>query len=280
MIELKRLARKRKKDCKIRTLYFAIDFFEDNEANMNVYRFILKGKPKKDNPQHFEWQNINIVAFVGANFHTVAEDNLKKRLEKIKIIISSFEKKDILIEAKIYEEGGIILEKYLEAKLGKVIFPVFSVEEFFSDKESPPLLFPKIDEPFFDKVIQDLGGIRFPIEISRKADFKNADYLLDNYIFELKFLENDPYDTNKKRLANLLKDQESSSILDEENLDTDIIPQYKKIVSKPIKTHVEKASKQIKNTRDYLKRQDFLGGLILVNHAATSIAPRSYLKNA
>ena len=129
MIELKRLARKRKKDCKIRTLYFAIDFFEDNEANMNVYRFILKGKPKKDNPQHFEWQNINIVAFVGANFHTVAEDNLKKRLEKIKIIISSFEKKDILIEAKIYEEGGIILEKYLEAKLGKVIFPVFSVEE-------------------------------------------------------------------------------------------------------------------------------------------------------
>lgn len=237
-----------------------------------VFRFAVVVKPTKDNSRYYEWQTLDIVLFVGDLDGQSAESRVKSFLNKNKFRIIEFAIRDRLIEDRVKADNNVdFISKYMTAKDGNVIIAFQRVREFFSDKKHPPMLFPSLDESFFDRVISRVNGIRLPTDDTEKNGIKNADYLVEDYIIELKFLLQDPFETNEARISKLFEKYKFKGAIDPEILSDEDKKEFDDIIMKPLSTHVQKASKQIKSVKQYLNKNNFHGFLLLVNQSATAL---------
>jgi hypothetical protein len=159
--------------------------------SINIQRFVVKAKPFNSNTKYYEWQSATIVMFIPENNKRLAVDKARETLVKNHWELISFEDKSTLIEERVREAGGEVWQAYQYAENGKTVLRIFpdhfgAGNEAFSEhfKYFRPL---RITESFIDRVIQEAGGRRFS-EINVN-DMKNADYLIGDYIFELKTLQ-------------------------------------------------------------------------------------------
>lgn len=237
-----------------------------------VFRFAVIAKPARDNRRYFEWQTLDIVLFIGDNYGPDAEIRARKYLKANKLRVLKFQIKDQLIEERIKEDpNDEIYQKYMEAKKGGIVLAFQRVREFFSNKKMPPLLFPELDESFFDKVVSRVHGIRLPTNLTEKESIKSADYLVNDYIIELKFLLNDPFVTNQERIAQIFAKYNHNGTIDTELLGDDDKKEFEDVIMRPLSTHVQKASKQIKAVKEYLDKPNYHGFILLVNQAASAL---------
>lgn len=233
----------------------------------NIQRICVKAKPSKHNHEFYEWQTASICMFVPENDKMLAVKKAREELSLRHWEFISYEDKSTLIEVRVKEEGGEVWDAYQYAKRGNIFFRVFP--EHFGAGKFRPMLPPRITERFMDSVIQHAGGNRLQ-ETEKIEGRKNADYLIGEFIFELKDLQQEGLEKgpHQQKLAELFSPYFPGK--PHITIDTSILSKpdylrYLDIISKPIKTQIKSASKQIKETRDMIRKPTLKGGIIFLN---------------
>ncbi len=110
------------------------------------------------------------------------------------------------------------------------------------------LSFSKLTEKDFDEVVYQCGGERFTNDPKIKE--KNCDYILDDTVIELKIVEEEPFEKQPKqdKLVELFGTEFKTIIINPLDLNREKKRQYYKVLGMPIKTHIKKASKQLKTS--------------------------------
>ncbi|MBU4259761.1 MAG: hypothetical protein KKI12_02340 [Proteobacteria bacterium] len=233
-----------------------------------IQRICVKAKPTESNPDYYDWQTASIVMFIPENNKSLALKKARDELRRRHWEFTNYEDKSTLIEERVKKEGGEVWETYLSAKKGNIFFRVFP-DHFGAGRDGiQPIRPARIEESFIDSVIISAGGKKIPK--STQPGENRADYTIGDFIFELKDIQEEGLqkDTHQNRMAELFEPYfpgKSEITVDPSILSKPDFLKYLDIISKPIKTHIKKASKQIKATRKYLEQPDFKGGIILLN---------------
>jgi len=207
--------------------------------------------------------------FIPENDRLIALKRARAELKKRHWDFIAYEDKSTLIEERIKKAGGKVWEAYQYAKQGKIFFHVFHEHFGVGNQHLRPIRPIRITEKFMDKVISDAGGRR--LTVKEKADGKkNADYLLGEFIFELKDIQEEGLEkgARQQKLAKLFAPyfpEQSEITIDSSILSKADYLKYLDIMSGPIKSHIKSASKQIKETREILGEPNLKGGIILLN---------------
>ncbi|MGC3989422.1 MAG: hypothetical protein QM796_07040 [Chthoniobacteraceae bacterium] len=248
----------------------------DGKIKMPIFRFIVRAQPTRNNPKYATWQPAEFIAFVQASNGPSAEEQFLSSLKKFHWKVLEWKISDQLIEERVREAGGDILEAYEMALKRGYWYKVFS-EHFMADTMAKrPMSPPRPDEKFIDKIILRAGGRRLTIEERAQDEEANADYILDEYVIEGK-------DFQEERLA---KEDVHAKIGElfwpyfEEDavvpIDPDILSEndwqrYAEIMARPIRRGIEKACKQVKATIDRMRMVGWKGGIILLNSGYASL---------
>lgn len=134
-----------------------------------------------------------------------------------------------------------------------------------------------------DLVIERIGGRRPTEEEKNHEQTKNADYLFDGFVAELKILEEEPLEKKERqsRIATELRkkyDLPSCVDLDIKRMTDGAKADYLKLVGIPIKKAIKKAARQIDATQKHLNRTKDLGVLIAVNNGFSSLPDEEFGK--
>lgn len=137
----------------------------------------------------------------------------------------------------------------------------------------------KLTEEDFNGLITNVGGRRFSSDHSREKA-KNADFVLGNALVELKLIDEEGLEKEERRrkLAGIFRAREPNRpviVLRPDLLDEEGRRAYYSAMLGPIKTHVEKANKQLK------KSAEKLGGnpcrvLLLVNNGYAALSHEEF----
>lgn len=245
----------------------------------SVQRIILKTKPAKNNLQFNEWETASIIFFVDEPNKELALDIIKNKLNEMKWEILYFELKDTLIEERVQEAENIIKDAFAAAKMNKIHYEIIHDNFGPGKKKSKYLCPPKINEEFIGKVIIEAGGRRLTDKEKTKSEELNADFIIGDFIFELKGLMEEGLDKKERRekLSNLFSKYYSASepiFIDPDILTAEDQRIYASTISSPLEKKIEKAHKQVKATRDRISPKSKVG-LIYLNSGYLSL-PHEY----
>lgn len=235
----------------------------------DIQRVIIRAKPNADHPDYFEWQTSDICFFVRDNDRQRALATARAEVERCRWTFLEYVNKSTLIEERVREQGGEVWDAYLHARKHGMFVKVFP-QHFDAGKGGGSLIRPaRINECFMTQVMEDAGGQRV-VQDDSKQETLNADYLLGDFIFELKDLQEEALEkgTHQEKLAKLFAPYSQGRdivSLDPSVLNKDDFRSYLDILGGPLQRHVKKASKQVKATRTLLAKPDLRGGLILLN---------------
>lgn len=241
-----------------------------------VQRFVVRACPSPDHPEYFTWQTARLCLFVGGDNReqslAVAHEELKRRGW---LPIGSF-RKETLIEQRICNVAPDAVKKaYFLAKAGTVFFGHEFDQMPITTKLSPSFLkAPRIGETFIDLVMVRAGGHRLTAAEIEKVGGLNVDYVISRVALELKNLQQEGLlvSSRQDRLAQLLSSvcsgPEYVSLSPSDLSDNEWLT-YLDIVGGPIQTHIKKAAKQIKRSRESLNCEK--GAVILLNTGYNSI---------
>jgi hypothetical protein len=243
---------------------------------MRVQRIVYAAKPAKSHPERHEWETAQVVILLAAgdqlNGLAKAQEYLRRQhWEPVRLLMHS-----PVSEERVRNEGAEIWEAYQTAQSGHVFFRVFSDTFAPGQKHDTAILAPAIGEDFIDRILVKAGGRRLTSEEIGK-DRRNADYLLRDWIFELKDLQEEGLEKSERqhKIAALYSpDRWGDDIeISPETLGDVEFYKYLDIVGGPIKTQVKSASKQIRQTREHLGNAEMRGGLIFLNTGYGSLPP-------
>jgi len=248
---------------------------------MKVQRIIYAAKPAKTHPDRHEWETAQVVILLLAHDQAIgiamAEDCLRRRhWQPVRLVMHS-----LLNEERVRAEGGEIWDAYQVAQSGQVFCRAFSDTFAPGQKRNGAILSPAIGEEFIDRIVARAGGRRLTLEEIGEGQ-RNADYLLNDWVFELKDLQEEGLlksERQQKLAALYTPDRWGSEVeLSAENLTEPEYREYLDIVGGPIKTQVKSASKQIRQTKILLGRNNIRGGLIFLNTGYGTLPPALFEK--
>jgi len=158
---------------------------------MAVHRLIFKAYPTDDHPEFHKWQKATLVLFVSGKDTYAAE---KKALDELKCrnwVPEIIMLRDTLIREAVNEQGGDVWDAYTQAEKNG-LFWLESLDGLPMCKKGDTLwgTGPKLTEEFVDTLVVESGGHRLTVEEAGGFLEKNADYVLGNYVLELKQFEN------------------------------------------------------------------------------------------
>lgn len=242
-----------------------------------ISRVGVRAKPAKNHPEYKEWETANVIVLIEADGRDETLARAREVLQREKWEILEVQLCDRLIEERVREQGGPMLDAY-EATVatGSAIRVV--PNNFAPGKSGIPAILPmRITETFVDQVIADIGGERIPTDDENRI----VDYLIGEWLFELKDLQEEGLRQleRQKKLAKLFSGFAVPSLpvqIDPSVLDENGRREFFNILSGPIQSQVKKASKQIRSTRGLLNRDDLRGGIIYLNTGYGSFAPEEF----
>lgn len=140
---------------------------------------------------------------------------------------------------------------------------------------------PCITEKFVDDIVFKCGGRRPTQKETNNEAIKNADYLFDNAIAELKIIEEEGLEKEERQsnIANIFKEiypQADFVNIVQALEDTTVKRKYLGIIEKPIRKAIRKASKQLKSTSSFLGWENPEKIIIVVNNGFSSIQPEDF----
>ena len=245
----------------------------------SVQRIILKAKPSRANLQFNEWETASIAFFIDEADRNEAMDMVKNKLSEINWEILYYELKDTLIEERVQEGGHIIHDAYSAAKLNKIHFEIFHDNFSPGKKKSKYLCPPLIKEEFIEKVIIEAGGRRLTDKEKTKSKELNADFVIGDFIYELKSLMEEGLEKRerRKKISNLFSKYYSTSepiFIDPKILSEEDQRIYTSSISSPLEGKIKLAHKQVYVTRDRILPKSKVG-LIYLNSGYLSL-PHKY----
>lgn len=136
----------------------------------------------------------------------------------------------------------------------------------------------RLTENDFTEMFEAAGGARFSHDDS-KQQILNADYVIDNVIVELKLVEEEGFEkeARQNKLSNLFVKYDDSPVvvIDPNLLSDEDQKKYYNILEGPIKTHVKKASKQLKSTYSELEGS-YDKILLIVNNGYSALSMNEF----
>ena len=242
-----------------------------------ISRVGVRAKPAKNHPEYKEWETANLVVLIAADGRDETLVRTREVLRREKWEILEVQLCDKLIEERVREQGGEMLEAYESAVTTGSTIHVLP-NNFAPGKDGIPAILPmRITESFVDQVVADIGGERILTDDENQI----VDFLIGDWLFELKDLQEEGLQQpeRQKKLARLfsrfavsgLPVQINPSVLDENGR-----REFFNILSSPIQPQVKKASKQIRSTRGLLKRGDLKGGILYLNTGYGSFEPEEF----
>lgn len=140
----------------------------------------------------------------------------------------------------------------------------------------PKFPVPRMTEGFIDVVVDSIGGRRPTDTEKDHGQSKNADYLFEGGVGELKILEEESLEKKERqhRIAKELGEKyllPSEVVLDIKSMNDFVKADYKELIGVPIKKAVKKAARQIDATKRHLDRTLDWGLLIAVNNGFGSL---------
>jgi hypothetical protein len=248
--------------------------------SQRVQRFVVRAFPKENHPKYYPWQTATVCVFIGEDERERAVEMAKSLLEQRGWTICEFLDKATLIESRVREAGNEIWRAYQEAKSGSPFLKeeLDQLSPSHKDGGIPPQSAPRMNEAFIDRIILKAGGRRITSAEADPQKTRNADYFLDEYVVELKTLEEEGLlkDSRQEKLANLLaaaKPEVEAISIDPSGLGQEDFRAFLDIIGGPIKTAIRSASDQIKKTKTHLKNESLKGGIIFVNSGYGSLPP-------
>lgn len=245
-----------------------------------VQRIILKAKPAKNNLQYNEWETASIIFFIDEPNKKLALDIVKNKLNEMKWEILYYELKDTLIEERVQEAENIIKNAFAAAKLNKIHYDIIHDNFGPGKKKTNYICPPKIDEEFIEKVIAEAGGRRLTENEKAKSEELNADFIIGDFIFELKDLMEEGLEKieRRKKLSNLFSKYYTNSepiFIDPNILTPEDQRIYVSTISSPLEKRIKKAYKQVKATKDRLSLSSRVG-LIYLNSGYLSLLHETF----
>lgn len=139
------------------------------------------------------------------------------------------------------------------------------------------------DEPFFDSVIRRAGGDRLTDIHVVPQGMRNADYLIDGFVLELKILTADPLDAEtrqndaKEFFLALARRGELRRAPDNK---VTLSPQqskiyWERIIGKALQKRLREAAGQVRDSFEFLPGK-WKGGALVVNSAGSSYDWQSF----
>ncbi|PYI91081.1 MAG: hypothetical protein DME97_15235 [Verrucomicrobia bacterium] len=248
---------------------------------MPVYRFAVRAQPTANNPKYATWQPASFLAFIVAEDGFSAEQRFFASLTRLHWKFLEWKLRDELIEDRIREAGGEMLEAYNVAVKRGQWYRVDS-EHFMADVMARhPMSPPRPDESFLDKIVVGAGGRRLTDAERDNDETENADYVLDEFVIEAK-------DIQEERLSKQECHYKIAEIFwpyFEEDAVVPIEPsvlseadwhRYVEILSKPIERRIEKACSQVKSTVGQMQTVGWKGGIILLNSGYCSLTHKLF----
>ncbi|HEA68175.1 MAG TPA: hypothetical protein ENI07_15340 [Desulfobacterales bacterium] len=250
---------------------------------MDVQRFIIRAFPSEKHARYNPWQAATVVMLIGENDKEKSQRIALFELSKRNWVPEKFIRRDTMIEDLVREEGGDLWEAYQKAQKGKIFWLEDSEEIPFSTKDKPIFISaPRLTEEFIDRVVEGAGGHRLTKAEAAEYKKKNADYILDDFVIELKDLQQEglAVSTRQKKIAELFSKYPSEGPV--QQLDPFILSdfdfkKYMDIVGTPVKKRILTANKQIKTTIKQMGLNEHKGIVILLNTGYSSI-PHKFLK--
>jgi len=252
------------------------------EIIVKVYRFIIKAYPSDRHPKLHRWQKATLVLFIFDSNPHKAEVKALNLLTEQCWVPESFELRDALIRDAVEAEGGNVWDAYLQAeKQGIFWMEVLDSLPLYKKGDVLWGTGPKLTENFIDQLITESGGHRVTAEEAGNFLEKNADYILDQYVLELKHFENEGLTvvSRQEKIGQLFKQYLSNGPvhkIDPYRLSDEDFNQYWEIVGVPIQKRIKAASKQVKATLSRLGQDKYEGGVILLNTGYLSV-PHDFL---
>jgi len=253
--------------------------------NQRVQRFIVRAHPAEEHPGYYRWQTATLCVFVGEDDKRKAFEKAKKTIADRRWVTIEFVEKATLIEDRVRSVGGDVWQAYQEALQGKTRLIEIVDQPTTSKGSSPPVLAPKVTEAFVDSVVIKAGGHRYVPTGPQHCLSRNADYLIDDYIFDLKMLEEESLEVvaTQNKLADLFASAfpgQPTISLDPALLSPEKRGKYYDIVRKRLQKPVRSASGQIRETKLQIGDERLKGGVILLNSGFGSLHPSAFEEQA
>jgi hypothetical protein len=143
--------------------------------------------------------------------------------------------------------------------------------------KNPARIFsPDVGEKFIDRIIEHAGGRRFTTE-ECGIESRNADYRLDDWILELKDLQEEGLEKEprQQKLAKLFSagNWGDHIAIHSDGLNEEERRTYLEVIGGPIKSQVRSASGQIKQSMKQIGTSCLRRGLIFLNTGYSSLPP-------
>ena len=242
---------------------------------MPVFRFCSSRQPTANNPKYATWQPANFIAFIAAENGLAAEKKFQAKLKKLHWKILDWNLRDKLIEERVREIGGEVLQAYEVALTRGERYRVDS-EHFMADTMAKNTMSPpRPDESFIDGMVLRAGGRRLTAEERDNDQAENADYLIEEFIVEGKDLQ----ERAARERARPGEDRRNWPYFEEAavvSLDPSVLSdndwqRFVEILARPIEAAVNKASRQVKATIARMRIVGWESGIILLNSGYTSL---------
>ncbi|HWB59050.1 MAG TPA: hypothetical protein VG733_06150 [Chthoniobacteraceae bacterium] len=153
--------------------------------------------------------------------------------------------------------------------------------------------YPRINiEETFAELVRNHGGVVLDDVLPKSPDFENADYVFhfEKIIAELKCLTEDNINSenNAIKVTDLVKAWHLDGKIKITNIDesnwrewpNELQNKIFEIKTKSIKRRIQKANVQIRETKRYLKLDDYCGLLVLANDGVFSLPPAAFIHAA
>jgi len=242
-----------------------------------VHRFLLTARPTRENKRYERWESADLCVLIREQDHDLALAKLQEVLQQHRCELLYFHRKDTLIPERVKGESDTLWDAYLAAQATGNRLIEFPQHFAAGSGVGAAIRPPRINESFVDEMVTAAGGRRLTAE-ERGVDEENADYLLDDFVIELKEIREEVFADDKierqGKLAKLLipyyPDDDVIRINPEELTQED---QWKfdDIVGAPVQTAIKKAARQIKATKRRLNLDGHRGALIVVNSGSYTL---------
>ena len=240
-----------------------------------VQRFVVKAYPTVDHPTLYPFHLHTVCVFIGEKDQDLAVDRTEKELTKRKWRIARYLSKSTLIEERVREFGGEVWDAYQTAAKGRIFVKSESNGNILP--KSFAMRIPAFDEQAVDRAIQKAGGHRLTKEEANNHQTLNADYVLGDWIIELKELEEERLlkPSHQDALATLFEKYacDDHMEIDYDALSAEDQKLFLKSACGPVRHALEKASKQIAATKAHSRRPNAKGAVIILNNGYGSLRP-------
>lgn len=241
-----------------------------------VHAFTLRCRPAGNNRVYHSWQSAQLTFLVAHASAEGASGALSRLLTQHRWILVETLGRGIVDADQARKAGGDAQATY-ELALARGYWMRVEPDHFGAGKDGiVPSCPPRLDESFVDKVVARAGGRRLTDEERNHDKTRNADYRLDDYLIELKDLQEEGMEKpeRQRKLAELFLryfPNEPEIVIDPRVLSKEDLRSYSDILGSPVRERVKDAARQIKATRLHLGNPTLKGGVIVLNSGFYSL---------